>query len=126
MSSRQISAAERVAKWDRRYTSDHVKSIIDAEKSIFLQNNTASTDDLVYYELLTKQCLNAQGISVADASDYLAFSREVWAKKRRYAGETLNIEVAVCLAKWVARGRTMSVLEAIRDEVYNIPAPSGP
>jgi hypothetical protein len=38
----------------------------------------------------------------------------------------LNIEVAVCLAKWVARGRTMSVLEAIRDEVYNIPAPSGP
>ena len=126
MSSRQISAAERVAKWDRRYTGDHVKSIIDAEKQIMLTNNTGSTEDLVFYETLTKQCLNAQGVSVASAADYLAFSRQVWAKKRRYAGDMLVNEVANLLALWVSRGMTMSVLEAIRNEVYTIPAPAAP
>jgi len=126
MSSRQISAAERVAKWDRRYTGDHVKAIIDAEKSIMLTNNTASTEDLVFYETLTKQCLNAQGVSVAEAADYLAFSRQVWAKRRRYSGDMLVNEVGNVLALWVARGLTLSVLEAIRNEVYAIPAPAGP
>ena len=126
MSSRQISASERVAKWNRRYTGDHVKAVIDEDKSIMLTNNTASTEDLVYYEVLTKQCLNAQGVSVADAADYLAFSRQVWAKKRRYTGDMLVNEVGNVLALWVARGMSLSVLEAIRSEVYTIPAPAGP
>ena len=125
-SSRPKTAADRVAKWDRRYTADHVKNIIETEKPIMLQNNTASTDDLVYHETLTKQTLNAQGVSVNDVVDYLSFSRQVWAKRRRYAGETLNLEVATTLGKWAARGLSQSVLEAIRSEVYNIPAPVGP
>jgi len=122
--SRQKSAADRVAKWDKRYTAEGVKSIIEAEKPVFLQNNTASTADLVQHETMTKQVLNQEGVSVAEIPDYLSFSREVWAKRRRYAGETLAIEVATILGKWVARKLAQSILETIRSQVYNIPAPT--
>jgi len=124
VSSRKISAADRVAKWDKRYTAAHVSSIITEEKPKFLENNTASTSDMVYYETLTQGVLNAQGVPVIDRPDYLSFSREVWAKRRRYAGESLAGEVATVLAKWVSRTLQQSVLEAIRNEVYNISSPT--
>ena len=126
MSSRPKAAADRVAKWDRRYTADHVKNIIENEKSVMLNNNNASTADLVLHETLTKQVLNTEGVSVSSIADYLAFSREVWAKRRRFAGATLALEVATMIAKWVARGLSPSVLETIRYQVYDISAPVGP
>lgn len=124
MSSRQLSAADRVAKWDKRYTADHVSSIISTEKAKFLENNTASTADMVHYETLTQGVLNEQGVPIIDRPDYLSFSREVWAKRRRFAGEALANEVATLISKWVSRTLQQSVLEIIRTQVYNISAPT--
>ena len=124
MSSRPTTAAERVAKWDRRYTGDHVKSIIDTDKPIMLENNTASTNDLVYYETLTKQVLNEEGVSVAEVADYLSYGRQLWKMKRRYAGETLSLEAAIVTGKWVARGLTQTILENIRSQVFSISPPA--
>lgn len=123
-SSRIRSASDRVAKWDKRFTAEHVSNIITTEKATFLQNNTASTSDLVHYETLTQEVLNIQGVPVIDRPDYLSFSREVWAKRRRMAGEALAAEVAVLVAKWTARTLQQSVLEAIRSQVYNVSAPT--
>jgi len=123
MSSRQLSASDRVAKWDKRFTAEHVSAIITAEKAKFLENNTASTADLVHYETLTQGVLNQEGVPIIDRPDYLSFSREVWAKRRRFAGEALAIEVATLLGKWVSRTLQQSVLETIRTQVYNISPP---
>jgi len=122
--NRNRTAAERVEKWNRRYTADHVKTIIDNEKPTFLQNNTASTNDLVAHEQATKTVLNDQGVSVALVADYLSFSRQVWKLKGIYSGETLRKAVATRIGTWVDRNLAQPVLEAIRDTVYTIGAPT--
>jgi len=124
MSSRQRSAADRVAKWDKHYTAERVANIIRAEKAKMLANNADSTADLVRYEVLTKMELNQVGVPVIDVPEYLAFSREVWAKRRRYAGRMLNNVVQGLIDKWTMRTLDRSVLERIRNNVYTIPAPA--
>ena len=86
----------------------------------------SAVEDLVYYETLTKQCLNAQGVSVATISDYLCFGREMWSKCKTHSGETMSIEASVLISKWVARGLTLSVLETIRTGVFNVGPPAAP
>jgi hypothetical protein len=120
------TAAERVAKWDRRYTGDRLKEVADQDKGLMLENNKARTTDLVQYEDATRQVLNAEGISVLQVADYLSFSREVWKKKNLFAGETLKVEVAVLIQKAVARGLSQAVCEAIRTSVYTIDRPTTP
>jgi hypothetical protein len=58
---------------------------------------------------------------------YLNFGREIWALTRKeVSGESLAQEAAVLVAKWTARGLTAPVLQAIRSEVFNVPAPIAP
>ncbi|OYD15439.1 hypothetical protein CH330_05660 [candidate division WOR-3 bacterium JGI_Cruoil_03_51_56] len=55
---------------------------------------------------------------------YKAFGAEVWRLQNTgVSGESLAIEVGVLVAKWVGRGLTQSVLEAIRTDVFNVSAP---
>jgi ABC-type Fe2+-enterobactin transport system substrate-binding protein len=124
--NRNKTAAERVAKWNRRFTADHVKTIIEAEKPLMLENATSAVNSLVAAEQATKQVLNGLGVSVSDVADYLGYSRQVWKKKGQFSGETLSIEVELNIVKWVSRGLGRSVCEAIRNEVYTIPPPSSP
>jgi len=77
-------------------------------------------------ELAVKQTLNASGVSVLQIAPYLAFGREIWKKTKHMAGETLAREAAVLIAKGVARGLTAPILQAIRSEVFNVPAPIAP
>jgi hypothetical protein len=77
-------------------------------------------------ELSVKQTLNASGVSVLQIAPYLAFGREMWSKSQKMAGETLAKEAAVLIAKGVARGLTQAVMQAIRSEVFNVPAPIAP
>ena len=41
-------------------------------------------------------------------------------------GALLAMEAAVLIAKWVARGLTQAVLQAIRTDVFNVAAPVAP
>jgi len=42
------------------------------------------------------------------------------------SGESAAQAAAVLIAKWVARGLTQSVLQAIRTQVFNVGAPIAP
>jgi hypothetical protein len=75
-----------------------------------------------------KQVLDGSGVSTLEYPGYLGFGREVWRKVsvQEMSGESVAQWAAVCIAKWVARGLNQAVLQAIRNDVFTIPAPSAP
>jgi hypothetical protein len=76
-------------------------------------------------ETQVKQVLDTEGVPTVDYPSYLAYGRELWSLvQREVSGTSLQLEALVLLNKWVARGKTQSVLEAIRLQVFNISAPT--
>ncbi len=74
-----------------------------------------------------KQTCDASGVPTIQHPFYLCFGRDVWALTRKeISGESLAQAVAVLIAKWVARGLTLAVLQAIRTDVFNVGAPIAP
>ena len=119
-------AADRLAKWDRKFNTERVKAILDEEKPTMKIHAGQRVEQLTAMEDSTKGVLNAQGVARSDVSRYLCFAREVWKADEIYEGETLRVAVAEKVAKWNAQGLSLAVLEAIRDGVFTIPAPVGP
>jgi hypothetical protein len=117
--------AQRIAKWDAKFKTDRVKSALDDMRPTMFTNVQAVFPLIAAMELQVKQVLDGLGVSVAQYAMYLAFGRELWGMTRReMSGESASIEAKVLLDKWVARGMTQAVLEAIRSQVFNIPAPT--
>jgi hypothetical protein len=83
---------------------------------------------IVSMESQVKQTLDASGVSVIQYPFYLCFGREMWhmTHENEMSGESAAQAAAVLIAKWVARGLTQAVLQAIRSEVFNVPAPIAP
>ncbi len=80
-----------------------------------------------YYLTQTKQVLAGAGVSSIQYGAYCAFAGEVAASREKLGGgESLAIEVATHIGKWLARGCSQTVLEIIRTQVFNIGAPVGP
>jgi hypothetical protein len=78
-------------------------------------------------ETQVKQTIDASGVPTIQYPFYLCFGREMWSRLRKeMSGESLAQEAAVLIAKWVARGLTQAVLQAIRSEVFNVGAPIAP
>jgi len=117
---------DRTAKWNLKYDPDRIQAITTAGKPTYLEHASSVFNDIYAMEIAVKQVLNSVGVSVAAVADYLCFGREMWSKCKTHAGETMKIEAAVLIAKWVARGLTLSVLESIRTDVFNVGPPSGP
>jgi len=76
-------------------------------------------------EILTRDILDTEEVSILTYPFYYAFARSLFKLCRRgFSGEMLAMEAANLTATWVARGLSQSVLEAIRLEVFDIPAPT--
>ena len=101
-------------------------SVLERGKPEYLEAATAVNISLEQMEISTKTILDVQGVSVATMANYLAFARELWKKSRQYSAEALAVEANTTLQKWLARGMSQSVLEAIRFGVFGISAPAGP
>jgi hypothetical protein len=100
---------------------------IDPVKRIAKANVTADFPMIASIEMQVKQVLDGAGVPTTDYPGYLAFGREVWALTRKdISGESLALAAALLLAKWTGRGYTEAVLQAIRTDVFTIPAPLGP
>jgi hypothetical protein len=121
-----VPGGQRAAKWNLKYDPTRIKDITTAGKPEYSAHAAAVFDRLYAMELAVKQTLNASGVSVLQIAPYLAFGRELWSKSQKMAGETLAQEAAVIIAKAVARGLTAPICQAIRSEVFNIPAPIAP
>ena len=120
-----INPAQRIAKWDAKFKTDRIKAALDDERPNMYMNVQAVFPLLAAMELQVKQVLDGLGVSVAQYAMYLAFGRELWRITRNeLSGESAAMEADVLLKKWVQRGMTQAVLEAIRTQVFNIVAPA--
>lgn len=71
-----------------------------------------------------KQVLNTEGVPIVHYAAYQAYGMEMaHAVYDHLSGTGLQLDALVLLNKWVARGLTQSVLEAIRLQVFNVTAP---
>ena len=117
--------AQRIANWDAKFKTDRVKATLDDKRPNMYMNVQAVFPMITAMELQVKQVLDGLGVSVADYAMYLAYGRELWALTRKeISGESAAMEADVLRQKWVARGKATAVLEAIRSQVFNIPAPT--
>ena len=121
------SADKRIAKWDAKFNTERVKATLDDLRPDMLAAVNSVFPLLATMEAEVKQVLDGEGISVILYPFYLNFGRELWSRIRKgMEGESLAIEAATLIAKWVARGLTQSVLQAIRTDVFNVAAPIAP
>ena len=122
-----IDPTRRIAKWNVKYNTERIKATLDEMRPTMLQNVTAVTPMITAMELQVKQVCDGAGVPTIQYPFYLCFGREIWALTRKeVSGESLALEAATLIAKWVARGLTQSVLQAIRTDVFNVAAPIAP
>ncbi len=122
-----IDPTKRIANWDAKYNTERIKATLDDKRPGMLANVTAVFPMIASMELQVKQVCDGAGVPTIAYPFYLCFGREVWALSRKdISGESLAQEAAILIAKWVARGLTQSVLQAIRTDVFNVAAPIAP
>ena len=122
-----IDPTKRIANWNEKYNLERVNAVLTEKRPTMLQNMSSVVPLMTAMELQVKQTCDAAGVSVIQYPFYLCFGREIWALTRKdISGESMAKEAATLIAKWVARGLTQSVLQAIRSEVFNVPAPTAP
>jgi hypothetical protein len=118
---------KRIAKWNAKFNTERIKATLDTMRPDMYASVQAVFPELTAMELQVKQVLDLAGVPTKDYPSYLAFGREIWARIRKeMSGESLAKEVAVLLAKWVARGCVQAVLQTIRTGVFNVSAPTPP
>ncbi len=117
----------RIAKWDAKFNTTNIKTTLDTMRPTMLQNVTAVFPLIAAMETQVKQVCDSSGVPTIQYPFYLCFGREMWSLTRKdVSGESMAQEAAVLIAKWVARGLTQSVLQAIRTDVFNVGAPIAP
>ena len=122
-----IDPTKRIANWNVKYNTERIKATLDEMRPGMLANVTAVFPMIAAMELQVKQVCDGAGVPTIAYPFYLCFGREVWALSRKdISGESLAQEAAILIAKWVARGLTQSVLQAIRTDVFNVAAPIAP
>ena len=122
-----MDPAKRIAKWNVKFNTERLKATLDEMRPSMLANVTAVYPMITAMELQVKQVCDGAGVPTIQYPFYLNFGREIWALTRKeVSGESLALEVAVLITKWVARGLTQSVLQAIRTDVFNVSAPVAP
>ena len=122
-----IDPTKRIANWNVKYNTERIKATLDEKRPAMLANVTAVFPMITAMELQVKQVCDGAGLPTIQYPFYLCFGREMWALSRKdISGESLALEAATLIAKWVARGLTQSVLQAIRTDVFNVSAPIAP
>ncbi|MEO0080406.1 MAG: hypothetical protein ABIK44_07010 [candidate division WOR-3 bacterium] len=118
---------KRIGKWNLKFNTERIKATLDEMRPNMLANVQAVVPLLVTMETEVKQVLDSEGVPTIDYPFYLAFGREMWRLQRQgLSGDSLAKETAVLITKWVGRGLSLAVLEAIRTQVFNVGPPAGP
>lgn len=116
---------KRIAKWNVKFDTERVKAILDEMRPTMLERVNSVFTNIVAMETQVKQVLDTEGVPTINYPGYLAYGRELWRLTRKeISGTSMQLEALVLLNKWVARGLTQSVLEAIRLQVFNVSAPT--
>ena len=122
-----MDPTRRIAKWNAKFNTERIKATLDDMRPAMLANVTAVFPMLTAMELQVKQVCDGEGVPTIQYPFYLNFGREIWALNRKeVSGESLALEAATLIAKWVARGLEQTVLQSIRTDVFNVAAPVAP
>jgi hypothetical protein len=123
-----MDPAKRIANWDQKYDTAAIKALLDKKRPDMFARVSAQITALASMESQVKQVLDMQGVSVITYPFYLCFGRELWhiVNMTEMSGESAAKEASVLAQKWVGRSLTLSVLELIRTQVFNIGPVSGP
>ena len=120
-----IDPTKRIANWNVGYNTERIKAIVDEKRPTMLANVQAVIPMISAMDLQVKQVCDGAGVPTIAYPFYLCFGREMWALSRKdISGESLAQEAATLIAKWVARGLMLAVLQAIRTDVFNVAAPT--
>ena len=119
-----IDPTKRINNYARKITPARTAGIVTKRVSDMKSNYGYVASEQVAVEARVRQVCNGAGVATIQIPFYLCFGREMWALSRRgVGGETLAIEAAVLITKWVAQGLTQAVLQAIRTDVFDVAAP---
>ena len=122
-----IDPTKRVNNWNQKYNLERVSAILTEKRPKMLQNMSSVVPLITAMELQVKQVCDGAGVPTIQYPFYLSFGREMWSLIRSdISGESMALEAATLIAKWVARGLTQSLLESIRTDVFNVAAPVAP
>ncbi len=122
-----MDPAKRIANWNVKYNTERIKATLDEKRPAMLASVTAVYPLITAMELQVKQVCDSTGVPTIQLPFYLNFGRELWALSRKeISGETLAMEAANLITKWVGRGLTQAVLQSIRTDVFNVGAPVAP
>jgi len=122
-----MDPAKRIANWNAKYNTERIKATLDDKRPAMLASVTAVFPMITAMELQVKQVCDGAGVPTIQYPFYLNFGREIWALSRKQvSGESLAQEAALLIAKWVARGLSAPVLQAVRTDVFNVSAPIAP
>jgi hypothetical protein len=119
-----IDPSKRIENYTLKTTPSRTTGIVTKRVLSMKENFGVTANELVSMESQVRQVCNGAGVPTISIPFYLCFGREIWALKRRgIAGETLAIEAAVLITKWVAQGLTSAVLGGVRTDVFNVSPP---
>lgn len=121
-------ATYRIAKFQAKVAGAQYLTDLTAQ-ALSMQTNFANTCTMMSAsDQMVKQTLDASGVPTIEYPFYLAFGRQLWSKTsvHQFSGESMAQLAAVYIAKWVARGLNQAVLQAVRSDVFSIPAPLAP
>ena len=119
-----MNPAQRIAKWNAKFNTERIKGMLDDSRERMYTNVQSIFPQITSMEEQVKQVLDLQGISTSFYGLYLDFGREMWSLERRGVScDSLAKEAATLIGKWVSRGLTQAILETIRSQVFNVPAP---
>jgi hypothetical protein len=120
-------APYRIAAYELKLSEARLLSDLTALMPTMTANYAAVVPQITAMELSVKQVCDNVGVPTIQLPFYLDFGREMFARTRAdIAGETLALFAAMSIAKWVSRGLTQSILQAIRTDVFSVAAPVAP
>jgi len=122
-----MDPTKRIDNWNTKYNLERVNAILTEKRPKMYEHVQARVVSLASMENQVKQVCDSSGVPTIQYPFYLCFGREMWSlQDKEISGESLAVEAAVLVAKWVARGLTQAVLAAIRTDVFNVAAPIAP
>jgi hypothetical protein len=117
----------RIEKWDAKFDTTQIKVTLDKMRPKMLQYASSAFTSIALMETQVKQVCDGAGVPTIQYPFYLCFGREIWSLLRReMSGESMAQEAALLIGKWTARGLSTPLLQAIRTDVFNVPAPIAP
>ena len=121
------SANSRINNYTTKLIPARVAEDFTSKMPTMVSGETTQINQLTDIEDRVRGILATEPVISMDYPKYYAFTKEVYGLQRRLeGGNALITEVALCQAKWTARGCTGTVLDTIRNSVFAIPAPVPP